>query len=169
MDSNDLRATWLNYPLKCYAHWIPWFTAVQDYALSNGVWKYANPDEQPATPPQELTKPQISDVVKQPSRTFTPDEPEQPQPESKQPKSIIDLTPEQVRLYKILLSEYESSKSDYLRYMRAIESLKQGIRSSLTLEGRQIVNGLSLRDAIIKLRATFALSSQSKNRQTLRD
>jgi hypothetical protein len=53
--------------------------------------------------------------------------------------------------------------------MRAIESLKQGIRSSLTPEGRQIVNGLSPRDAIIKLRATFALSSQSKNRQILRD
>jgi hypothetical protein len=139
---------------------------VQDYALSNGVWKYANPDEQPATPPQEPTKPQISDVVKQPSkqpsRTFTPDALdvlEQPQPEPKQPKSLIDLTLEQVGLYKILLSEYESSKSDYLRYMRAIESLKQGIRSSLTLEGRQIVNGLSPRDAIIKLRATFALSS----------
>jgi hypothetical protein len=44
MDSNDLRATWLSYPLKNYAHWIPWITAVEDYALSNGVWKYTNPD-----------------------------------------------------------------------------------------------------------------------------
>jgi hypothetical protein len=161
MDSTDIRATWLNYPLKCHAHWIPWYTAVQDYALSNGVWKYTNPDEQPATPPQEPIKPQISDVVKRPSNTFTSDEPS--------PTRLIDLTPDQLSIYKILLSEYESSKSDYLRYIRAIELLKQGIRSSLTPEGRQIVNGLSPREAIIKLRATFALSSQSKNRQILRD
>ena len=160
MDSTNIQATWLNYPLKCHAHWIPWYTAVQDYALSNGVWKYTNPDEQPATPPQEPIKPQISDVVKRPSNTFTSDE---------QPTRLIDLTPDQLSIYKILLSEYESSKSDYLRYMRAIELLKQGIRSSLTPEGRQIVNGLSPREAIIKLRATFALSSQSKNRQILRD
>ena len=160
MDSTDLRATWLSYPLKCHAHWIPWYTAVQDYALSNGVWKYTDPDEEPATPPQEPIKPQISDVIRKPSNTFTSDE---------QPTRLIDLNSDQLSIYKILLSEYESSKSDYLRYMRAIESLKQGIRSSLTPEGRQIVNGLSPRDAIIKLRATFALSSQSKNRQILRD
>ena len=43
--------------------------------------------------------------------------------------------------------------------MRAIESLKQDIRSSLTPEGRQIVNGLSPYDTIIKLRAIFTLSS----------
>jgi hypothetical protein len=71
----------------------------------------------------------VKQPSKQPSRTFTPDvaeqpQPEQPQPELKQPKCLIDLTPNQVELYKILLSEYESSKSDYLRYMRAIESLK---------------------------------------------
>ena len=100
-------------------------------------------------------------MVKRP-RPFTSEEYEQP-------TRLIDLTSDQLSIYKILLSEYESSKSDYLRYMRAIESLKQGIRSSLTPEGRQIVNGLSPRDAIIKLRATFALSSQSKNRQILRD
>ncbi|OKP08901.1 hypothetical protein PENSUB_5510, partial [Penicillium subrubescens] len=132
------------------------YTAVQDYALSNGVWKYTNPNKQPATPPQEPIKPQISDVVKRPSNTFISDEPS--------PTRLIDLIPDQLSIYKILLSEYESSKSDYLRYMRAIELLKQGIRSSLTPEGRQIVNGLSPREAIIKLRTTFALSSQSKNR-----
>ena len=114
------------------------------------MWKYTNPDEQPAIPPQEPIKPQISNVVKRPSNTFTSDE---------QPTRLIDLTSDQLSIYKILLSEYESLKSDYLRYIRAIESLKQGIRSSLTPEGRQIVNGLSPRDAIIKLRATFALSS----------
>ena len=81
-----------------------------------------------------------------------------------QPTRIINLISNQLSIYKILLSEYKSSKSDYLRYIYTIESLKQGIRSSLTPKGRQIVNGLSLRDAIIKLRATFALSSQSKNR-----
>jgi hypothetical protein len=116
----------------------------------------------------------VKQPSKQPSRTFTPDvaeqpQPEQPQPELKQPKYLINLTPNQVGLYKILLSEYESSKSDYLRYIRAIKSLKQGIRSSLTPEGRQIVNGLTARDTIIKLRATFALSNQTKNRQILRD
>ena len=53
--------------------------------------------------------------------------------------------------------------------MLSIESLTQGIRSSLTPEGRQTINGLPAHDAIIKLRATFALSDQSKNRQILRD
>jgi hypothetical protein len=41
--------------------------------------------------------------------------------------------------------------------MRSIEILKQGIRSSLTLEGRQIINGLIVHEAMTKLRATFAL------------
>jgi hypothetical protein len=119
-------------------------------------------------PRRRRIKPQISNVVKQPPKqpsrtftpdiTFTPDVPEQPQPEPKLPKSLIDLTPDQVGLYKILLSEYDSSKSDYLRYIRAIKSLKQGIRSSHTPEGRQIVNGLTARNAIIKLRAMFVLS-----------
>jgi hypothetical protein len=161
IDSTNIQATWLNYPLKCHAHWIPWYTAVQDYVLSNSVWKYTNPDKQPAIPPQEPIKPQISDVVKRLSNTFTSDEP--------LPIRLINLTPDQLLIYKILLSEYELSKSDYLRYIRAIELLKQGIRLLLTPEGRQIVNGLSLREAIIKLRAIFALSSQSKNRQILRD
>jgi hypothetical protein len=123
---------------------------VQDYTLSNGVWKYTNPNKQPATLPQEPIKLQIFNVVKRLSNTFTLDE---------QPTRLIDLTPNQLSIYKILLSEYKSSKSDYLCYIRAIELLKQGIRLSLTPKGRQIVNGLSLREAIIKLRATFALSS----------
>jgi hypothetical protein len=60
----------------------------------------------------------------QPSRTFTPDVVEQLQPELKQPKCLINLTLNLVRLFKIILSEYKSSKSDYLRYIRAIKSLK---------------------------------------------
>lgn len=163
MDSTDIRATQLSYPLKCHAHWIPWYTAVQDYALLNGVWKYTNPDVDPAMPPQEPIKLQILDMIKsddkakQPSRTFTPDALIQAQLEK--PTRLINLNSDQLSIYKILLSEYESSKSDYLRYIRAIKSLKQGIRLSLIPKGRQIVNGLSPRDAIIKLRAIFALSS----------
>lgn len=157
--SSELRATWLNYPLKCHAHWVPWITAVKDYALANSVWKYADPDlSTPATTPQEPIKPLLSDAIKNPSNTFTSEEPK-----------LVDLTSDQLAIYKILLSEYESLRSDYLRYHRAIESLKQGIRSSLTLEGRQIINGLSAYEAIIKLKATFALSDQSKNRQILRN
>ena len=68
-----------------------------------------------------------------------------------------------------MISEYKSDKSDFKLYMRAMQSLKHGIQSSLTPEGRKIINGLSPRDAIITLRATFARSDQSKNRQILRD
>jgi hypothetical protein len=57
MDSTDLQATWLKYPLKSYAHWTSWITAVQDYAVENSVWQYTNPDQPPATPPQEPIKP----------------------------------------------------------------------------------------------------------------
>jgi hypothetical protein len=152
MDSSDLRATWLNYPLKCHAHWVPWITAVKDHALANSVWKYVDPDlPTPATPIQEPTKPHLSDVIKKPANTFTSDLPDEP-------IRLIDLTSDQLAIYRILLSEYESARSDYLRYMRSIEILKQGIRSSLTPEGRQIINGLTAYEAITKLRATFALS-----------
>ena len=134
---------------------------MQDYVVENSVWQYTNPDQPPATPPQEPIKPQISDVARQPSNTFTSDEPS--------PTRLIDLTPNQVSIYRILLDEYNSSRSDFKQYIRSIQSLKQGIQSSLTPEGRKIINGLSPRDAIIQLRATFARSDQSKNRQILRD
>jgi hypothetical protein len=79
MDSSDLRATWLNYPLKCHAHWIPWITAVKDHALANSVWKYVDPDlPTPATLLQELTKPHLSDVIKKPANTFTSNLPDEP-------------------------------------------------------------------------------------------
>jgi hypothetical protein len=84
--------------------------------------------------------------------------------DQKIPTRLIDLTSDQLSIYRILLSEYESSKSDYKQYMRSIQSLKQGIQSSLTPEGRRIINGLSPHNAIKQLRATFARSDQSKNR-----
>jgi hypothetical protein len=56
MDSTEIQATWLKYPLKSHSHWTSWITAVQDYAVENSVWQYANPDQQPATPPQEPIK-----------------------------------------------------------------------------------------------------------------
>jgi hypothetical protein len=130
---------------------------VQDYALENSVWQYTNPDKQPTIPPQEPTKPQLSNMI----RTD--------QKEQKIPTRLINLTSDQLSIYKILLSEYKSSKSDYKQYMRSIQSLKQGIQSSLTPKGRRIINGLSPHDAIKQLRATFARSDQSKNRQILRD
>ena len=70
---------------------------MEDYALANSVWKYANPDQQPAIPPQELSKPQISGVVKRPSNTFTSDEPS--------PTRLVDLTSDQLSFYNILFSE----------------------------------------------------------------
>lgn len=87
LSSSELRATWLNYPLKSHAHWVPWITAVKDYALAHDLWKYADPDQPtPITPPQEPVKPQISDVIKKPTNTFSSDLP------SEQPIRLIDLT-----------------------------------------------------------------------------
>jgi hypothetical protein len=78
MDSSDLRATWLNYPLKCHAYWVPWITAVKDYALANSVWKYVDPDLlTPATPLQEPTKPYLSDAIKKPTNIFISDLPDE--------------------------------------------------------------------------------------------
>ena len=65
LNNNNQQATsWLKYPLKCHSHWIPWITAVKDYALENSVWKYTNPDQLPATPPEEPIKPKLSDAIK---------------------------------------------------------------------------------------------------------
>jgi hypothetical protein len=130
MDSSDLRATWLNYPLKYHAYWVPWITAIKDHVLANSVWKYVDLDlPTPAIPIQEPTKPHLSDVIKKPANIFTSNLPDEP-------IRLIDLTSDQLAIYRILLSEYKSARSNYLRYMRSIEILKQGIRSSLTPEGR---------------------------------
>ncbi len=74
--SSELRATWLNYPLKSHAHWVPWITAVKDYAVANSIWKYTDPDrDTPAATPPEPIKPLLSDTIKKELNTFILDEP----------------------------------------------------------------------------------------------
>jgi hypothetical protein len=140
---------WLPFSLKSPDDWIHWYAAVRDQARTWGIWDYIDPER----PDTALRTP--------------PTEPPFPSPARIRPTAldILDLSDQEVSRYTVLTRDYDRQIDRYRHYQKAVDRMKQGIRSSVSSDNKRLIVSQSLRDVILMFRRMYAPTDSSRKRQ----